>query len=268
VKTKPIVTFLLAVMAVGSFGSALAGTEAAPTRKMADDPGRELAIRALNNMASYLRSLDRYHVMGHVSRETVLDDGQKLQLDKEVSLLVAEPDRMFMEATSAYGKKEFYYDGKQFTVYLPGFKYYASFDAPDNLLETIIQAEEKYDVEFPFVDLFLWGTEYGGFDLIDEAMVVGVGMVDGISCNRFAFRQKEVDWQICIKRGGDPLPLKLVITTKTEEELPQYVVTMKWDTAPVVASRTFSFKPRKDDQKIRFGTGKLQPGKPSSGGGK
>ncbi len=269
-KKKTLLSLLLFASMATGLGTA--ATEQAPTQKESaetvetvGDSGHALAIRALGQMAAYLRSLDRYHVMGRVSRETVLEDGQKLQFDKEVSLLVAKPNRMYMETTTAYGTRRFYYDGKQFTVYLPGLRFYATFDAPDTLLETILEAQEKHGLEFPLADLFFWGTEYGDFGVIEDAMLVGVGRVDGVTCNHFAFRQKEVDWQICIKRGGNPLPLKLVITTKTQPELPQYVATLKWDTAPVLAGRNFSFQPGKDDVRIRFADRIPSAGKDAEG---
>ncbi|RTZ74549.1 MAG: hypothetical protein DSZ00_04105 [Gammaproteobacteria bacterium] len=259
VKRKSTLAVLLATLLASAAGTLPAKDQAAAREKaqqaseVADEAERDLALLALTQMSAYLRSLERYHVTGSVSRDLVLEDGQKLQMDKQVSLLVAEPDKLYMETSTAYGKREFYFDGKQFTVYLPALKYYAEFDAPGTLAEAILRAEEKHDIEFPFVDLFLWGTEHADFDAIEDAQVVGISQVNGISCNHFAFRQEEVDWQVCIKRGGNPLPLKLVITTKTLAEQPQYVAVMNRDTAPVIFGRDFSFQPRQGDMKIKFG---------------
>ena len=40
-------------------------------------------------------------------------------------------------------------------------------------------------------------------------------------CHHLAFEQATIDWQLWIDAGKDPLPRKLVITYKTEDEVPQ-----------------------------------------------
>lgn len=228
---------------------------AAAEKEASYDGGHQLALAALGKMSDYLRSLDRWHISAVISKDEVLLDGQKLQFDSSLEFTANLPGEMFAEVTTASTKRQYFYDGKQFTLYTPLLKYYASFDAPDTLGKTLMLAEEKFDVELPLLDLFLWGSEYADYSAIEDARVVGIGLVDGVSCNHFAFRQKDVDWQICIKRGDSPLPLKLVINTKTEAEQPQFVARIKWDTAPLIPGTDFSFKPRQDDQRINFGTG-------------
>lgn len=218
-----------------------------------DQEGELIALTALATMSSYLRSLDRYTVSADISKDEVLLDGQKLQFDRNLKVTVNGKDKLFGQMTTPYGGRQYYYDGKQFTVYMPTLKYYASFDAPDTIGKTITAAQDKHDIEFPLADLFLWGSKNADFNDIENAKTIGIGMVDGVSCNHFAFRQEDVDWQLCIKRGGNPLPLKLVITTKSETEQPQYVATMKWDLAPVTFARNFSFSPHQDDHQIKFG---------------
>lgn len=243
---------IVSIVIAGVLGGA--SSVIAAEKEMPDDD-HQLAISALGNMASYLRSLDRFSVRADISKDEVLLDGQKLQFDSNMKLVVNRPKQMFAEVNTASAQRRYLYDGKQFTVHTPLLGYYATFDAPDTLHKTVTQAQDKFDIDLPLADLFFWGTESEDLDAIEDAKVVGVGKVDGVSCNHFAFRQKDVDWQICIKRGGSPLPLKLVITTKTEAEQPQYVATMKWDTAPSIPATDFSFKPRQDDKRINFEAG-------------
>ena len=39
-------------------------------------------------------------------------------------------------------------------------------------------------------------------------------------CHHLAFEQATIDWQLWIEAGKDPLPRKLVISYKTEDEVP------------------------------------------------
>jgi hypothetical protein len=60
-----------------------------------------------------------------------------------------------------------------------------------------------------------------------EAKHVGEGVVGGRDCEHLAFRNKDTDWQIWVRKGGQPLPCKLVITSKQEKGMPEYSVTFR-----------------------------------------
>ena len=73
-----------------------------------------------------------------------------------------------------------------------------------------------------------------------------------MSCNHFAFREKEIDWQICIQRDGAPLPLKLVITEKGETTQPQHISILTWNTTANLSGQNYTFTAKQGDQKIAF----------------
>ena len=100
--------------------------------------------------------------------------------------------------------------------------------------------------------IFSWRDDAHNNAEIDDATIIGVDQVNGISCNQFAFREQDIDWQICIQRGDVPLPLKLVITSKEETSQPQYMAILKWDTAPVINKQSFTFVPNSTDHLINF----------------
>jgi hypothetical protein len=59
-----------------------------------------------------------------------------------------------------------------------------------------------------------------------------------------SFEQATIDWQLCIDAGKDPVPRKLVIAYKTEDEVPQYTVTIrKWNLEAKVPDELFRFEP-------------------------
>ena len=58
--------------------------------------------------------------------------------------------------------------------------------------------------------------------------------------HHLSFRTAQVDWQIWVKDGAEPLPLKYVITTKWLTGAPQYSVTLSnWNTKPAMAADRF-----------------------------
>ncbi|MBS1153977.1 MAG: hypothetical protein H6Q89_5675 [Myxococcaceae bacterium] len=110
----------------------------------------------------------------------------------------------------------------------------------------------KYGVELPMADLFLWGTEQSGVADIKSAIYMGPTKIEGADCDHYAFRQDEVDWQIWIQQGDKPLPRKMVITTTTEVSRPDYSVTYKWNLAPRLDDKMFTFVPTKDTYRIEI----------------
>jgi hypothetical protein len=61
-----------------------------------------------------------------------------------------------------------------------------------------------------------------------------------------------VDWQIWIERGERPVPRKLVVTSTDQKTQPQHQVVMRWDLAPHLDERTFTFVPPQDAHRIEF----------------
>lgn len=211
------------------------------------------AIQAMHVMSKYLRSLKQYTLNADVSNDQVLANGQKVLLAKTVVIKTDMPSKLWSRSANLDTQREFFYDGQTFTLYTENLGYYASVDMPGTVGQLVIKANLEYGIQFPLVDLFLWGTKADSSVDIKEGMYAGLEQVNGVSCNLFAFREQEIDWQICIQSDGTPLPLKLVITEKTIEAQPQQISTLKWNTAPDLNKQNYTFIPHDGDQKISFG---------------
>ena len=225
----------------------------APAASAASSPAIEPeAIATLNKMGAYLRTLKVFQVRMVSTTEEVLDDGQKVQFAGVTDLLIQAPDRMRSDFTSDEKDHLLVYDGKVFTFFAPRLNYYATAPAPPTIRELIDRLEEKYDIETPFVDLFLWGGPESSVAQIKAATDVGPSQIEGTSCEHYAFRQPGLDWQIWIQKGDYPLPRKLVITTLTDEARPQHSRVFTWNLAPSFNDAAFSFDPPPGAQKITF----------------
>ena len=213
---------------------------------------RATALQAMYEMSSYLRSLKKFTVKADVSFDEVLANRQKVLLSKTVDIRVEMPSKLWAKTSTEYTQREFYFDGQTFSLYTPSLGYYASVDMPMTIGQLVIQANKDYDVEIPIADLFLWGTKADSSAYVNEAIIIGVDQVNGVKCNQFAFREPEIDWQICIQRDGTPLPLKLVITEKDIATQPQHISVLTWNTAPDLSAQNYTFKAHEGDQKINF----------------
>ncbi|NEX22478.1 DUF2092 domain-containing protein [Thiorhodococcus mannitoliphagus] len=212
------------------------------------------AMQALKRMGAYLRTLESFSVRVDDVIDEVLDSGQKIQLTKTVELQVHRPDRLRADVETDRKAREIYYDGKTFTLVAPETRYYSTVPAPPTIREFLVEVQSKFGIEFPLVDLFYWGDEEDDSKAIREGMWVGTSRIAGQLVDHYAFRQRDVDWQIWIAQGDAPLPLRYVITTKNEPGEPQFMANLTWDTTTRPADVVFTFIPTKDDYPITIVT--------------
>ncbi|HEX3139458.1 MAG TPA: DUF2092 domain-containing protein [Rhizobacter sp.] len=204
------------------------------------DPG---AIQALKDMGTYLQTLKRFQVSTDLTGERVLADGQKLQHHAGATLDVSRPNKLRARMSSARSERVLYYDGKNVTLFTPAQKYYSTVAFSGSLGELVSKLEERYALEIPLSDMFLWGTPAAPLDKIESAMNAGQDFIGADLCDHFAFRQGPFDWQLWITTGSTPLPRKLVITNRSDEARPQSVSLITWNLKPASTDASFVFTP-------------------------
>ena len=246
-------TLALGLLAM-SLMAPLADAQTAPggTAQPAANAVDPAAIQALKDMGAHLQTLKRFRVTTDVTGERVLADGQKLQHTATATLDVERPNKLRARTHSARSERELIYDGKTVTLYTPAQKYYSTVEFTGSLGELMNRLEEKYGVQVPLSDLFLWGTPAAPLDGIESAMNAGQDFIDDDLCDHYAFRQAKADWQIWITTGSKPLPRKVVITNRTDDARPQSVSLIDWNLKPKFSDSVFKFTPPKGASKIEI----------------
>jgi hypothetical protein len=114
---------------------------------------------------------------------------------------------------------------------------------------------KEYDVTIPLADL-LFADPYAALtQRVESGVYLGRHTANGTLCHHLLFTQENVDWQIWIDAGPQPLPRKIVITQKNERGAPEYVAEMSgWNFAPAVADDAFSVKPPAGAQAVDMAT--------------
>jgi hypothetical protein len=213
------------------------------------EPG---AMEALNKMGAYLRTLKDFQVQADVTTEDVLTSGEKLQFAQTTNILAHLPKNLLAEVKGDQNERLFLYDGKTFTLFARRAGYYATVPAPPTIGELIDVVKDKYHIDIPLLDLFLWGGPRASSNEITAAADFGPGEIGGVTCQHYAFRQPGLDWQVWIQLGDHPLPRKLVLTTTTDDARPQHTSVLTWNLAPSYNEATFVFDPPPDAHKIVF----------------
>ena len=236
----------LALAAVGGAAEA-PQTAAAPAAKASIEPA---AMAALQSMGTYLRTLKSFQVESASTDEEVLDDGQKIQYSGTTNILAQMPGSLRAEVANDRHDRMYLYDGTSFTLFAKRLNFYATVPAPPTIKQLVDALDENYGFSVPLEDLFRWGSPGWSTDQITSATDVGPSVVADTTCEHYAFRQDDIDWQIWIQKGEFPLPRKLVITTKTDEARPQHTAVFTWNLAPSFNDATFVFDPPADAGRV------------------
>jgi hypothetical protein len=223
------------------------------------------AIAALDRMGAFLRAQTSMKVSADMTTDEVLDNGQKVQRSGVATLEVSRPDRLRADVVSDRRNEQLFYDGKTFTIYQPALGYYGSFTAPPTLAQLVNEAEEHYGIDMPLADLFTWGTAQSPVANLKSAVNLGTSVVQGVKCDHYAFHQADVDWELCIAQGPQPLPRKMVITTTTEKSQPQHVAVLTWNLSPRLDESLFTFTPPATAHRIDFDVARASSGLPHRG---
>jgi hypothetical protein len=77
---------------------------------------------------------------------------------------------------------------------------------------------------------------------VKQGQVIGNETLLGVNTHHLAFQGDDVDWQIWIKDGPEPLPVRYVITSKNVKAQPQFTVQMThWEPHAKIDDAAFAF---------------------------
>jgi hypothetical protein len=194
----------------------------------------------LQDMESYLASMEAFSVHIEKMFDEVLRDGAKVQYSGAADVSVRRPDRLHVDYGDDLSAKEAWYDGEHFTILDHLHNVYAQIPAGPpirNVLETL---EDDYDVFLPLAALLRPdpSKEYGEGAYLQRYL--GIHDVDGWACHHLLFRGDHVDWQLWIDKGDQPFLRKIVVTYKEVEGTPQHVTILTdWQLDPSLNDARF-----------------------------
>jgi hypothetical protein len=213
--------------------SAQAGESAPAIQQEADS--------LLRVMSEYLALLPAARVDIDTDVEVVDLAGQKLQYSASMQLQMQRPDKLRVERRGPFAESRMLFDGERLRISLVEPAAFAEIPAAGNIETAVRALRYEAGLDAPAGD-FLFDDPYIGLmtDVISGADL-GTAFIDDIECHHLAFRAKQVDWQIWIQTGDEPLPLKYVITSKWITGAPQFTARFRdWDLPPAFDANAFS----------------------------
>jgi hypothetical protein len=202
-------------------------------------------MRRLSAMSAYLKTLRSFEVQTSTTIEEIADDNDsKLTISGTGLYRVRRPDAFYVEVNTETQRRQFWYDGRQFTIFVPTKGYYAQMTAPGTIRETLDQAYLEFGVALPLADIFNWGeNDLPPGELTRARLVASDVMVGGAKTDHYAFGSKDLDWQLWIEQGAQPLPRRVIITTITDPAKPSYSADLTWKASTTFPAETFAFRP-------------------------
>jgi hypothetical protein len=211
------------------------------------------AIDALKKMSAYLTSATTLGITSQGSLDVVTNDGQRIQLDGTTQYKIRRPG-FVIDYVSDVKSRRFIYDGKNFTVSSPKLGYYATVAAPATNREALDSVYKNFGIALPLEDLFRWGDGASADRLrgMKSAYALGTATIDGAETDHYAFREADVDWEVWIQQGNQPLPRKLVIVDRTDASRPTFIARLDWQVNPTFSDSDFAFVADANSKRIQL----------------
>jgi hypothetical protein len=266
--------FAVAVLALAVFGcgrrdatstaSTGAAAEAPPPPIETDLPsGARLvdprADELVRQMSDRLARVSAFALEAEEVFDEVPEQSPRQQLTNTRHVVLRRPDRLAGDASGDALNRSFYYDGQVFSAIDKAQNVWVSGTVPATVDEALDTVMEQTGTVVPLAD-FLYADVYSRLmSDVQRGVYLGIHDAAGVPCHHLSFEQATIDWQLWIDAGADPLPRKLVIAYKTEDEVPQYAVTIrKWNVKATLPDALFRFTPPEGATRVEitaFGPG-------------
>jgi hypothetical protein len=231
--------------------------ELSPGSRLVDPRADELA-RAMSDRLARAEALAFEAVEIY---DEVPEHSPRQQLTNTRRVVMRRPNRLAGDTSGDAIHRSFYYDGKTFSAIDNEQNVWASGEVPPTIDEALDWVLDQTGTVLPLAD-FLYGDVYSRLmESVQRGAYLGIHDVNGVPCHHLSFEQATIDWQLWIDAGPEPLPRKLVIAYKTEDEVPQYSVTIhKWNLKAKVPDQIFQFEPPAGARRVEIASLTPAPG--------
>jgi len=220
------------------------------------------AASRIEAMANFLSKAPRLSVAADCSYDVVQDSGQKIEFGERRELTLRRPDRARIDVTRRDGaRRGVLFDGQQLAVFDLDDKVYATTPKPGTVDAAFAYFTRDLNMRLPLRELFAADLPQELKGALSTARLVGEETIGGVRTDHVAFRGDTADVQLWIRRDGDPLPQRIVVTYRLAEGRPQFTADFShWNLEPDVPDSLFTFTPAVGAEQIPI----LVPGRKSS----
>jgi hypothetical protein len=176
--------------------------------------------------------------------EVITPQLEKIQFASSGEVLLNRPNKLRAHRLSGHADVSLYFTGETASVFATHSNSYAQITVPGTIDQLIEVLRAGHGVALPAADFLLSNAYDVLMADVMEAKYMGRGIIGGVECEHLAFRNFDTDWQVWVEVGKKPFPRKLVITSKTMNNAPQYTFRIRsWNTDVKPDENAFTFVP-------------------------
>lgn len=251
-------------------GVAPAATAAEPTSAApAAAPGgsQQRARELLLGMARFLGAEQNFSVRLDAEYDVLQANGQKVEFGESREVSVQRPDKFVAVLRESSGRGDtMLFDGRNITISDAEAGVYARAPQPGDIDASIVYFVRGLGMRLPVAPVFM-----SRFAQELEARVREVDLVEttdrlGMTAHHLAGRTDAVDFQVWVRDGEQPLPLRMVLSYRNEPAHPEFRVDFAdWNLEPRFGRKTFAFDPPEGSQQIVFAVQMVPAGDTGAG---
>lgn len=212
------------------------------------------ALQILKRSAEFVSQTKSFTMIASIGYDVVQESGQKIEFGGLRKATIRRPDRARVEFVRRDGLKgSVNYDGQFISIVTDDEDAYAQIERPGGLGPAFQYLSDELDVPMPLRDFLAGNSAEILTDGIESAAYVEESVLGDQRYDHLAFRNDQVDFQVWIAQGDQPLPKRIVISYRHARGQPQFWAQfLEWDLSPDVPDSLFEFKPPEGAEKIPF----------------
>jgi hypothetical protein len=203
-------------------------------------------------MSDYLGGQRAFSLSAEASTDMLLQDGRKVQLTGTSQITVDRKKGLHVERQGPHGKTTLIYDGKAVSIFSERDGVYLSLPAEGGIDTALDEVRAVLGTELAGGADLLYSNAYDGLMLnVQSGHYMGKAWVGGVLADHLSYRADDIDWQLWVRSGDAPVPVKYVITSKWITAAPQFSVQIA-DFTPLTEAPAdaFTFAPPKGAKQI------------------
>jgi hypothetical protein len=224
-----------------------------PAASAANPEVEERALAILKKATDFLVQAQHFSVNVVDSYDSVQDSGVKIEYGATRKYTIRRPDRFRMDSNQRDGNQRgFRFDGKEIAVFDTDQKVYATAEHPGSMDDAFKYFIDHLEMPLPLSQIFA-STLPGLLDSTPILRYVDASTMAGVRCDHLVGRRKNVDFQVWIAQGDNPLFQRLIIIYKRAKGEPQFWAQFSdWDFSSDEPDSLFAFTPPEGFEKIPF----------------
>jgi hypothetical protein len=210
------------------------------------------AADVLRAMSQYLAKAKAFSYHAEVEFDQILPGGPKIRLAGAVDVAVARPGSLFVDYRDDVSARVVWFANGRLTLFDPVASTYAQVSGPKDIDGMVAKLEREEGLVLPLGELAESDPQAVLTRGVVLAHYVGVHDVEGVLCHHVVLQREDLDLQVFVQIGDEPLPRKLVFEYPNQAGSPQYTASItEWSFEPPAAD-LFSAKVPEGAAKVEF----------------